>query len=243
VAEESPPEESDEEWVQRVEGGGRLLGGAVPVLSDPEKPDAVPPRPDVDKQPEVACELWTVPAVGEGVAVRLEDEEREHDRGPDCRPAPEKDVEDRAETLTGRHGGADHTPMEMPRYFTLEEANEALADLRPLAEQMVELRRQLVDAQARRASLGAQVGTNGGDLTPSDFAEADEQLEQAASDLAECVEQIQGTGVLVKDLDRGLLDFPARREGEDILLCWHVGEDEIRFWHGVDEGFAGRKPL
>ena len=47
----------------------------------------------------------------------------------------------------------------------------------------------------------------------------------------------------MKDLDRGLLDFPARREGEEILLCWHVGEDEIRFWHGVDEGFAGRKPL
>ena len=94
-----------------------------------------------------------------------------------------------------------------------------------------------------RASLGAQVGANGGDLTPSDFAEADERLEQAASELAGCIEQIQAAGVLVKDLDRGLLDFPARREGDEILLCWHVGEDEIRFWHGVDEGFAGRKPL
>ncbi len=133
--------------------------------------------------------------------------------------------------------------MEMPRYFTLEEANEALVELRPLAERMVELRRVLGEAQARRASLGAQVGTNGGDLTPSDFAEADEQLEQAASDLAGCIERIQAAGVLIKDLDRGLLDFPARREGEDILLCWHVGEDEIRFWHGLDEGFAGRKPL
>lgn len=133
--------------------------------------------------------------------------------------------------------------MEMPRYFTLEEANEALVELRPLAEQMVHLRRVLGEAQARRASLGAQVGTNGGDLTPSDFAEADEQLEQAATDLAGCVERIQAAGVLIKDLDRGLLDFPARREGEDILLCWHVGEDEIRFWHGLDEGFAGRKPL
>jgi hypothetical protein len=133
--------------------------------------------------------------------------------------------------------------MEARRYFTLEEANEALEELRPLAEQMVERRRELVDAQARRASLGAQVGTNGGDLTPSDFAEADEELELAAAELADCVERIQAAGVLVKDLDRGLLDFPALRDGEEILLCWHVGEDEIRFWHGTDEGFAGRKPL
>jgi hypothetical protein len=133
--------------------------------------------------------------------------------------------------------------MSTPRYFTVEEANETLAELRPLAEEMVERRRWLVEAQARRAALGAQVGSNGGDLTPSDFAEADEQLEQAATELAERIERIQAAGVLVKDLDRGLLDFPARREGEEILLCWHVGEDEIRFWHGVDEGFAGRKPL
>src|SRR4029450_13444943 len=63
-----------------------------------------------------------------------------------------------------------------PRYFTPEEANAALDELRPLAEEMVERRQALVTAQERRASLGAQVVTNGGDLTPSDFAEADEEL-------------------------------------------------------------------
>jgi hypothetical protein len=129
------------------------------------------------------------------------------------------------------------------RYFTPEEANEALEELRPLAEQMVDRRQELVEAQGRRATLGAQVGTNGGDLTPSDFADADEEMERAAAALAESIERIQSAGVLVKDLDQGLLDFPARREGEDILLCWHVGEDEVRFWHGPEEGFAGRKPL
>jgi hypothetical protein len=130
-----------------------------------------------------------------------------------------------------------------PRYFTPEEANAALDELRPLAEEMVERRQELVVAQERRASLGAQVGTNGGDLTPSDFAEADEELEQAATDLARVVERIQSEGVLIKDLDRGLLDFPALRDGEEILLCWQLGEDRVEFWHGVDEGFAGRKPL
>jgi hypothetical protein len=130
-----------------------------------------------------------------------------------------------------------------PRYFTLDEANAALDELRPVAEEMVEHRRELVAAQARRAALGAQAASNGGDLTPSDFAAADEELEQAATALARCVEQIQAEGVQVKDLDRGLLDFPAFRGDEEILLCWHVGEDEIRYWHGVEEGFAGRKPI
>jgi hypothetical protein len=130
-----------------------------------------------------------------------------------------------------------------PRYFTLEEANAALEELRPIAEEMVAKRRELVEAQGRRAALGAQVVTNGGDLTPSDFAEADEELENAASDLARCVERIQAAGVLVKDLDQGLLDFPALREGEEILLCWRVGEPQIEYWHGLEEGFAGRNPI
>lgn len=130
-----------------------------------------------------------------------------------------------------------------PRYFTLDEANAALEELRPVAEEMVAKRRELVEAQGRRAALGAQVVTNGGDLTPSDFAEADDELENAASELARCVERIQAAGVLVKDLDQGLLDFPALREGEEILLCWRVGEGEIEYWHGLEEGFAGRKPV
>jgi hypothetical protein len=133
--------------------------------------------------------------------------------------------------------------MAARRYFTLDEANEALIELRPLAEEMVERRRLLVEAQMLRAELGGQVAGNGGDLTPSDFADADAELEQAAGALAQVIERIQAAGVLVKDLDHGLLDFPSRRAGEDILLCWHVGEDDIGFWHGVEEGFAGRKPL
>ena len=98
-------------------------------------------------------------------------------------------------------------------------------------------------AQKRRASLGAQVVTNGGDLTPSDFAEADQELEQAATQLARVVERIQGEGVLIKDLDRGLLDFPALREGEEILLCWQLGEDRVGWFHDEQTGFAGRQPL
>jgi hypothetical protein len=130
-----------------------------------------------------------------------------------------------------------------PRYFTPDEANAALDELRPLAERMVARRKQLVAAQESRATLGAQVGTNGGDLTPADFVEADAELERTATELAEAVEQIQALGVLIKDLDQGLLDFPARLGHEEVLLCWRLGEDRVAFYHGIEEGFAGRKPL
>jgi hypothetical protein len=130
-----------------------------------------------------------------------------------------------------------------PRYFTVEEANAALDDLRPVVEQMVEHRQRFLVAQHRRGGLTEQAGSNGGDLTPTDFAEVEDELELQASALAGCVERIQSAGAQVKDLDQGLLDFPALRDGEEILLCWHLGEDEIEFWHGSEDGFAGRRPL
>src|ERR671924_124359 len=100
-----------------------------------------------------------------------------------------------------------------------------------------------LEAQARRAVLAERAGSNGGDLTPTDFGEVEEELELEASALARCVERIQAAGALVKDLDQGLLDFPALRDGEEVLLCWRLGEDEIAYYHGTDEGFAGRRPL
>ena len=59
------------------------------------------------------------------------------------------------------------------------------------------------------------------------------------------VADLEAAGVQVKDLDRGLVDFPARHpeSGDLVLLCWHLGEDRVAFWHGLDEGFVGRKPL
>ena len=130
-----------------------------------------------------------------------------------------------------------------PRYFTLDEANAVVEELRPVVEQMVEHRRRLVSAYAEREALTEQAGSNGGDLTPTDFAAAEEELELQASAVAACLEEIQAAGALVKDVDEGLLDFPALRDGEEILLCWRFGESKIDYYHGADEGFAGRRPL
>lgn len=131
----------------------------------------------------------------------------------------------------------------MARLFTVAEANAALVSLRPVAERMVARRRELADAQVRQAELVTRIAGNGGDLSPGEVREAAEDVARATDAIADCVRRINASGAEVKDLDTGLLDFPARRGDDVVLLCWKVGEPEIEYWHGVDEGFAGRKPL
>jgi hypothetical protein len=131
------------------------------------------------------------------------------------------------------------------KHFTLAEANEALAAVRPLAERMVAGRRQLARLEPERAELRRRIAGNGGGLDRARVEELERSAAELAAQIAACVQGIVDLGAQVKDLDRGLVDFPARREpsGETVLLCWHLGENEIRFWHGPEEGFAGRKPL
>lgn len=129
------------------------------------------------------------------------------------------------------------------RYFTPDEANEALQTVRPLVEETVTRRRALREAATKRADLARLVAGNGGGVDAGDFAALDEEATREAAEITRLVGQIEELGVLVKDLDRGLVDFPALRGEEEVLLCWELGEEEIAFWHGLEEGFAGRKPL
>ncbi|HZT45961.1 MAG TPA: DUF2203 domain-containing protein [Gaiellaceae bacterium] len=129
------------------------------------------------------------------------------------------------------------------RVFTPEEANAALPELRPLVEAMVAAKRALDEAQELRDEVGRRIAGNGGGIPPAELAAMDSTVETAAAELASAIGKVQATGVLVKDLDAGLVDFPAKRDGEDVLLCWQLGEDEVAFWHGLEDGFAGRQPL
>jgi hypothetical protein len=100
--------------------------------------------------------------------------------------------------------------------------------------------RELVETQG---SLVMAIGGNGGGYAASDLNVAQAELEQLAEKVAGCVDDLDRLGVSVKDLDLGLLDFPALREGELVELCWYAGEDEVAYWHRVGEGYAGRKPI
>ena len=129
------------------------------------------------------------------------------------------------------------------RHFSIEEANDALGEVRPLTEELVAHRRALVKLQERQSALTTRIAGNGGNVEPHELEEVQEQLDEEVAGIARCVARIHEVGALVKDLDAGLVDFPATRDGQDVLLCWRLGEAEIGFWHGVDEGFSGRKPL
>lgn len=130
-----------------------------------------------------------------------------------------------------------------PRYFTTEQANEALQEVRPLTEELVEHRRALLELQELQSSLNQRIAGNGGNVEPRELQGLQERLDEEVAGIARCVARIHEAGGLVKDLDAGLVDFPARREGVEVLLCWRLGEDEVGFWHGLEEGFSGRKPL
>jgi hypothetical protein len=129
------------------------------------------------------------------------------------------------------------------RVFTLEEANAAVVELRPIVERMVQHRRNLTAAQARQVELVTRIAGNGGDMVPSDLHDLAETIQREADAISDCAEKIDEAGAQVKSLEEGLLDFPARRGDDVVLLCWKLGEDEIRFWHGTDEGFSARKRL
>ena len=129
------------------------------------------------------------------------------------------------------------------RHFTPDEANAALAQVRPLVERMVAQRRTHLEALERQEELEGHIRGNGGGIPPAALAEAAADVENAARDLATTIDDLTSAGVQVKDVEEGLIDFPALRRGETVLLCWRLGEDEIRYWHTVDDGFAGRQEL
>jgi hypothetical protein len=129
------------------------------------------------------------------------------------------------------------------RTFTPEEANALLPTLRPLVERLVAAKRSLDEAQERSDEVARRIAGNGGGLPPADLAELRGELDRRAEVLAGIVGEIQELGLLVKDLDAGLVDFPAERDGRQVLLCWRLGEASVAFWHGREDGFAGRRPL
>ena len=129
------------------------------------------------------------------------------------------------------------------RHFTAEEANAALLEVRPLVERMVELRGEHVAALERQEELEGHIRGNGGGIPPATLAESAAEVDRIARELARTVDEINELGAQVKDFDEGLIDFPASRRGETVLLCWKLGEDEIRYWHTVEDGFAGRQEL
>ena len=130
------------------------------------------------------------------------------------------------------------------KYFDRREAEELLPAIESFLEEAQKQKRALDSITAEISNAALRIMMLGGSLPP--FAELNHkkaQREKISEQLSRTVDEIQQTGCVVKDLDTGLVDFPSLRQGEKVYLCWKLGEERIGYWHGIEEGFAGRKPL
>jgi len=132
----------------------------------------------------------------------------------------------------------------MPRFFTLQQAEKLLPEVEAAVREALALNSEYQTAEAEWQNFSRRVALLGGVLVDhSQPMEQKQQREASARRLKSALEKIHEFGCLVKDLDTGLVDFPTQFNGVEVYLCWKLGESGIHFWHGVDEGFRGRKPI
>jgi hypothetical protein len=120
-------------------------------------------------------------------------------------------------------------------HFTAGEANAMLPTLEPLLERLRAAKSELTDEELHDA-LGEAAPANGG-------GDPGRKVGVAFLEVRRLLLALADAGVVVKDIDRGLVDFPALRDGREVFLCWQLGEDEVAHWHELETGYGGRRPL
>ena len=126
--------------------------------------------------------------------------------------------------------------------FTLEEAKTHLQTLREVLPRIIEASKEAEPLREHLMAIQRAAAGNGHVLDDS-VASKRQRLEQLAEAINKDVGELNEKGIEIKDLSRGLVDFPSEREGRVVYLCWMLGEDDITFWHELDAGFPGRQPL
>ena len=130
------------------------------------------------------------------------------------------------------------------RLFTPAEVNSLIPRLSPLMEQAMDRRRQASALEHHLQQEQARIRASGGGLIDQrDWKARAERLDGLTIEIRALLQEVLNLGGVTKDLELGLVDFPGVVDGETVNLCWKAGEAEVRFWHGLDEGYAKRKPL
>ena len=129
------------------------------------------------------------------------------------------------------------------RQFTLEEANALVPWLEETFQRLGRVGEEHGVLHTRLDELLRQRGSNGSSSSSEEMDQAQENVDRLARLLQEGVQEILDRGIIVRDVVRGLVDFPSQREAREVYLCWIGGEERIEFWHETDRGFAHREPL
>lgn len=122
-------------------------------------------------------------------------------------------------------------------HFTLEQANKMLPEVIKKFDSIVKVKNEVVRIQSEFETNPKYVSSF------KEYITKKQELNSAITNFYKSIEDLESTGVSIKSIDQGLLDFPSLMFNEEIWLCWKQGETEIKFWHGKDEGFNGRKPI
>ncbi len=125
--------------------------------------------------------------------------------------------------------------MEHELHFTVEEANALLRRVEPVLGQLRNAKARLTDKEAHTVLTEASATNGGGD--------EGRQVGEAFVEVRRLLSALQQAGIVVRDIDRGLIDFPSLRNGHEVYLCWELGEDQITHWHEIESGYGGRQPL
>lgn len=132
----------------------------------------------------------------------------------------------------------------MPRYFTLQQAENLLPEVAASIREAIAFKEQYEQAETEWQNSSRRVAVLGGvQVDRGRWIGQKKRREESARAVEQAVEKLHEFGCVVKDLDVGLIDFPTLFQGQEVYLCWKLGEPSIQFWHGVEEGFRGRKPI
>ena len=131
----------------------------------------------------------------------------------------------------------------MTRFFDIDAANETLSEVAPLLGTLADQRAELIRLRDRTLAARASTGGGSADMDDEEAQRIRLRMQGIVDQMAAAVAQIDKLGITLRDIERGLIDFPALTGGRQVWLCWQLGEDTVAFWHELETGFGSRRPL
>lgn len=131
----------------------------------------------------------------------------------------------------------------MTKFFDIDAANRTLEEVAPLLATLADQRAELIRLRDRTLAAHASATGGGPDLEPEEAQRIRLRMQGIVDQMAAAVAQIDGLGITLRDIERGLIDFPALASGRQVWLCWELGEEKVGFWHELETGFGSRRPL
>jgi hypothetical protein len=135
------------------------------------------------------------------------------------------------------------SPPDMTRFFDVDAANEALTEVGPLLATLSDQRLELIRLRDRSIAAHSAAGGGSSEVDEGESYRLRLRMKGIVDQMAAAVARLDQLGITLRDIEHGLIDFPALARGRQVWLCWQLGEADVAFWHELDTGFGSRRPL